>query len=303
MEEQAILRYRVQNGGTFGQALAAVIVEVAKEVRPKLYAQAVRGGPIQKVTAPVPTPKKNENLPVARNPATKGGDFNAHSPLWGDERLDQRGKMIEDFLISNDDILLNDKVPTFIHSASGSTSAIDLTIASPTVALDYSWSVHDDLCGSDHFPIILTSNTNVGQDDATFNFKKAIWQLFGELCLKSIDEAVTKSKNPTETFSRKLIEAAKTSIPIYKTGRNLTRVPWFNKDCKTAIKERKKAQRKFFKSPTLQTLINFKKAKAGARYVIKQAKKISWQRYVSGLNSYTSVKSVWRKIRKIKGKT
>ncbi|GFR68200.1 RNA-directed DNA polymerase from mobile element jockey [Elysia marginata] len=98
------------------------------------------------------------------------GDFNVYSPLWGDERLDQRGKMIEDFLISNDDILLNDKVPTFIHSASGSTSAIDLIIASPTVALDYSWSVHDDLCGSDHFPIILSCNTNVGQDDATFNF-------------------------------------------------------------------------------------------------------------------------------------
>ncbi|GFR66935.1 hypothetical protein ElyMa_000240600 [Elysia marginata] len=48
MEEQAILRYRAQNGGTFGQARAAVIVEVAKEVRPKLYAQAVRGGPIRK---------------------------------------------------------------------------------------------------------------------------------------------------------------------------------------------------------------------------------------------------------------
>ncbi|GFS17702.1 RNA-directed DNA polymerase from mobile element jockey [Elysia marginata] len=30
---------------------------------------------------------------------------------------------------------------------------------------------------------------------------------------------------------------------------------------------------------------------------------MSWQRYVSGLNSHTSMKSVWRKIRKIKGKT
>ncbi|GFR69023.1 nucleic-acid-binding protein from mobile element jockey [Elysia marginata] len=50
MEEQAILRYRAQNGGTFGQARAAVIVEVAKEVRPKLYARAVRDGPIHRFT-------------------------------------------------------------------------------------------------------------------------------------------------------------------------------------------------------------------------------------------------------------
>ncbi|GFR98133.1 RNA-directed DNA polymerase from mobile element jockey [Elysia marginata] len=49
MKEQAILRYRAQNGGTFEQARAAVIVEVAKEMRPKLYAQAVRGGPIPKM--------------------------------------------------------------------------------------------------------------------------------------------------------------------------------------------------------------------------------------------------------------
>ncbi|GFR90228.1 Gag-Pol polyprotein [Elysia marginata] len=42
MEEQAILRYMAHNGGTFGQARAAVVVKVAKEVRPKLYAQAVR---------------------------------------------------------------------------------------------------------------------------------------------------------------------------------------------------------------------------------------------------------------------
>ncbi|GFR68592.1 nucleic-acid-binding protein from mobile element jockey [Elysia marginata] len=37
-EEQAILRYRASNGGTFKQACAAVVVNVAKEIRPKLYA-------------------------------------------------------------------------------------------------------------------------------------------------------------------------------------------------------------------------------------------------------------------------
>ncbi|GFR80824.1 hypothetical protein ElyMa_005907900, partial [Elysia marginata] len=69
--------------GTFGQARAAVIVEVAKEVRPKLYAQAVRGGPIRKVTAPVPTPKKSESLPVARNSTTRrAGLFNSKHKTW-----------------------------------------------------------------------------------------------------------------------------------------------------------------------------------------------------------------------------
>lgn len=88
----------------------------------------------------------NELVQQLPKPYILLGDFNAHSPQWGDKRLDQRGKMIEEFLVSNDNILLNDKVPTFIHSAYGSTSAIDLTIASPTIALDFSWSIHNDLC-------------------------------------------------------------------------------------------------------------------------------------------------------------
>ncbi|GFR72454.1 nucleic-acid-binding protein from mobile element jockey [Elysia marginata] len=41
-EEQAILRYRAYNGGTFQQARAAVILEVAKEVRPRSYAQVTK---------------------------------------------------------------------------------------------------------------------------------------------------------------------------------------------------------------------------------------------------------------------
>ncbi|GFR65310.1 hypothetical protein ElyMa_005528800 [Elysia marginata] len=71
MEEQAILGYRAHNGGTFGQARAAVVVEVAKEVRPKFYAQALQGGPARKVTVPVSTQNKTERLPMAQNSATK----------------------------------------------------------------------------------------------------------------------------------------------------------------------------------------------------------------------------------------
>ncbi|GFR73998.1 tick transposon [Elysia marginata] len=39
------------------------------------------------------------------------GDFNAHSPLWRAERLDQRGKIIENFLILKlDHILQKDSI-------------------------------------------------------------------------------------------------------------------------------------------------------------------------------------------------
>ncbi|GFS22524.1 nucleic-acid-binding protein from mobile element jockey [Elysia marginata] len=82
LEEQAILRYRAHNGGTFGQASAAVVVEVAKEVRPKFYTQAVRGGPARKVTAPVSTP-------MAQNSATKKARPTNDKPRAGETRKPQ----------------------------------------------------------------------------------------------------------------------------------------------------------------------------------------------------------------------
>ena len=54
-------------------------------------------------------------------------------------------------------ISLNSKTPIFIHSAYHTTSAIDMAMASPAIALDFQWSFHDDLCGNDHFPIFLSS--------------------------------------------------------------------------------------------------------------------------------------------------
>ena len=55
--------------------------------------------------------------------------------------------------------ILNDGSATYIHPAIGSTSALDLSICGPFLVLDYEWKIHEDLCGSDHFPVILTSNT------------------------------------------------------------------------------------------------------------------------------------------------
>ncbi|GFS01065.1 tick transposon [Elysia marginata] len=57
---------------------------------------------------------RNSFIDLEPKPYILLGDFNAHSPLWGDERLDQHGKMIEDFLISNDDILLTKSQLLFI---------------------------------------------------------------------------------------------------------------------------------------------------------------------------------------------
>ena len=114
------------------------------------------------------------------------------------------GRSGKSFLQDNNLILLVSKSPTFVHSAYKSTSAIDLAVASPTIALDFQWSVHDDLCGSDHFPIFLKSHAEVNTTHPRYNFKKANWSLFGDLCSRSIiDLKILESDCPVELFTEK----------------------------------------------------------------------------------------------------
>ena len=74
------------------------------------------------------------------------GDFNAHNPLWGSDKVTDKTKIVEDVL-SNLNLnlcILNDGSNTNLHPGNGSYSSTDLTIVDPSLLLDLHWSVHDD---------------------------------------------------------------------------------------------------------------------------------------------------------------
>jgi hypothetical protein len=241
-----------------------------------------------------------DQLPV---PFVLLGDLNGHNPLWGSSNTNNRGKCIEDCLIKNNLCLLNDKSHTYLHPATGTFSSLDLSICSPSLYLDYQLSVHDDLCGSDHFPTILTNDwTSDSEPISRWKFSKADWSLFSNLCNTRFKPGDFENiEDPIDKFSSMLLQIAEECIP--KTSTNLKRNnPWFNDDCKKSIKERRAAVRKFQTYPTSDNLTNVKIFRAKARRTIRQAKKKSWRSYVSKLNSRSSVKKVWDMVRKISGK-
>ena len=242
-----------------------------------------------------------EQLP---SPFVLLGDFNGYSPVWGNESYNSRGQMLEDLFSEMDLCILNDGSSTYIHPATGSTSALDLSICGPSLVLDYEWNIHEDLCGSDHFPVILTSNAV--EEEATsnwWNFKKTDWLSFQAQCSSELtEEEVMSAEDPAGQFTDLLIQAADKAIPKIHFLKKLPKVPWFNDSCKKAIKERKKAQRKFFSNPTLSNVQHFKLLRATSRHVVKQQKRNSWRHFCNNLNSKMQTQKVWKAIRKIKGK-
>ena len=144
--------------------------------------------------------------------------------------------MLQDLFSEMDLCILIHGSSTYIHPTTGSTSALDFSICGPSLVLDCQWNIHEDPCGSYHFPVILTSNA-VEEEAAPnrWNFKKADFQA---QCSSELTEEAVMSA-PAGQFTDLLIQAADKTIPKTRYSKKLPKVPC----CK---KERKKAQRKFF---------------------------------------------------------
>ena len=232
------------------------------------------------------------------------GDFNAHSILWGSDNTSNRGRTVENICMECDLNILNDGSPTYLHPASGTLSQIDLSVCDPSLVLDFEWRVHDDLCGSDHYPIILSStSTDPTSLPERLNLKKANWELFSKCIQNALkEESVLNNDDPVEAMTDIIINCAKQSIPTSTCKPQLPKTPWFNDECKKANIERKAALRRVFRRPTTENVREHQRLRAKARYIYKTSKRQSWQNFCTSISSKTSKKKVWRIIKKIKGK-
>ena len=160
------------------------------------------------------------------------GDFNSHNPLWGDDRLDDRGRRIEDFVASNFLSLMNDGSYTYLHPGYGTYTAIDLTITDPGLLLDFSWKVSSDLHGSDHFPIIIESVTARNEKrEQRWNLQKADWPSYEDRC-KKLFLAGDLQTDSIEDFTDILRTIADETIPKSSTSTKHIRNPWMNQECR-----------------------------------------------------------------------
>jgi len=229
------------------------------------------------------------------------GDFNAHSDLWGQQSLQPDGQIVEDFISNNDLNILNDGTFTYLHPGSGSWSAIDLSLCTPSIYMDFIWTVDNDQHGSDHFPIFLSNEENDNTTTPRWVFKRAVWDRFQSLCEEKITEDILFDPNPVDSFTEIILQIAENSVPKSSHSKKAKK-PWFNDECKAAIKKRRACLQRFTKHPTDQNRLDYQRSCAEARRVIKYSQKTSWKNYVSKLNTRTSIKKTWDMIRKISGK-
>lgn len=198
---------------------------------------------------------------------------------------------------------MNNGKPTHFSIRNGTFSAIDLTLTNTSLSPLLEWDVHDDLCSSDHFPIIMKFPTVNAPSFSTkkYLFDKTNWETY-----QNFTDIVSLSYEDTNLHTKLNIlydtirNAVNLTIPSKQTIHKNRQVPWWSEKIARLIKDRKRNLRKYKKSKLLSDLIDFKKARALARLEINSQKQQSWQQFINSINTTSSDKEIWTKIKNIK---
>ena len=181
--------------------------------------------------------------------------------------------------------ILNDGSPTYLkpqaQHSQNQTSAIDLSICTPGLALKCAWEVFPDIHGSDHYPILISmpptsGDTHQGGDPSHWVFSKADWEQFADLCMDKITGDILHDQDPLISFVGHVIDAATDSIPRATTVPKKSN-PWFDEECREMLKTRRALDRNVHRGrgPRVETLMSFKRTQAPIKHVWNRVRKIS----------------------------
>ena len=168
-----------------------------------------------------------------QGPVLLMGDLNAHNPIW-DRKCsspDTNGVLLEQFIIANDLCCLNENdCSTYFSNTHGTLSAVDVTICSPSIVDRIEWHVCDDMCSSDHFPILISFLQHTPDTHAPrYNIGKADWVKY-QLHTRDIPpfDRMKDHNDSTEFLTKFIHGAAANFIPLSFSLLNRQKVPWWS---------------------------------------------------------------------------
>ena len=238
-----------------------------------------------------------------KEPKIIAGDVNANNRAWGSDDNNSRGILINDWALDNSMFILNDGSPTRYDVANNKYSHLDLSIVDINYCDKYSWKTIADRLISDHFPILVEYGFKELYKTKLprWIIQKANWKKFRESISLPIDFAHTV--DPCNEITQRIILGAQGSIPKSKSVvNNKYSNCWWNEECKTATLNAKKQFTKLQRNSTPENARLYTELEEVAKTTLLEAKKGSWDNYVSTITRTTSVKEMWTKVQAISGK-
>src|SRR5215469_16312741 len=220
--------------------------------------------------------------------------------MWGDTVTSPNANIVVELITKHNLVCMNSGAPTHYHQASQSFTHIDISLCSNIISQSLIWSRLDDLYGSDHYPIVIAE---MGIDSSLDSpsrwcFRRADCTLFrnatkiflSPLSFSSIDKAL-------EYFLDVVIKGFENAIPQVMPS-SKPRVPWWNPECREAIRKRKKALRRFHRTKCSEDFIKYKLSKTKVRRTLRVTRRAYTKNFLSSLNSSIPTNVMYKRIRR-----
>jgi len=234
------------------------------------------------------------------------GDFNAHAKMWDPSipQNEKRGRDIEDYIIENDLVLLNLPGTKTFFKSNGAESAIDLTIVHPQIAPKCTWSVQNNMMGSDHCPILIKINEEIIEPikkKRKFIFAKANWPLYKTKLKNTKINNNNNIEQINSDITKAIIGAAEEAIPRTKANpkKRAKELPYWDPEIQNNIDKRNTARNKLKRIKSLENQITYKRLKAVAQIKLKHKSNTYWHEYCNTIDKNTKLGSVWKKLKRM----
>jgi hypothetical protein len=248
------------------------------------------------------------------NPYLLGDNFNGHHPLWeSNATVNKAGKSVYEALINDQDacLITPPNLGTRLEPVSGNSSTIDLTITAASIATSAKITLGPYM-GSDHLLIIITLNASVVHyasrpiawainEEKGPAWNKRLEELLKSQNFSAIPDPVTATTVFTDGLEASNEQFFRRTSPSCRTTHKGPARPWWDEECKTAVKEAHRAFGEWRDSPISTTKREeWRKAEARKRRTIITAQKNAWSTFIANLGPNDQPK-MWAFVRNMVG--
>ena len=241
------------------------------------------------------------------------GDYNAHTPMWGELKTDERGKIMEDFIMQYDLTILNrgERPHTFTWKRGDKESIIDISFCSRDLkSILQNWFCQwKTICDSDHSTITFDVSVDSVHYTYSRNLRKLGWTKFSRLVEEKCEQlnATSQTSAPVsqvhvndiwsevrlekeaQSFSDDIVECLDVTHPKKKIPTKLPDLKWFDNDVSEAKSNKKSAHNTWRNDRSEENYLTYTEMVALYRSAIRKARRASWKKFADNQNDFESV--------------
>ena len=232
-------------------------------------------------------------------------DFKGYNQIRRSPVNDNRENKVLIFVNKNQPNILNDGGH---RSASGiSKTAIDLTIASPSLQPILHWSVTDSPLSSDYYmktvniqskdsePQTIITKININKANLHLLTWNEAWKEVTNPNWSQSAEALTK-----DFYKKKIKKSTKSAIPVIQK-KHFPKT-WGSSQLQKLKDKRERYYKIYRKTNREQHLIRWKKSRAEFKSLAKKNMKKDWESFASSVNSNVTLNQAWNRVSQLKSK-